>query len=353
MGAITDRCLAMLRRMKEGPASYPTVINVGASQVLDTFTPPTLARNESYFAVRLNQLRLASGRKWWVQIAPMAFMVAEFQHGRERLAVPFVVGPSMLERFGQPVPGGMLFDDTVIVGLHPYKGGRIAITAILYEVPRSDEARRLLSFVEKAASVVGAATAMGTYLKVADVVLDGLEGLLGLDGVRPVAGRRFEVDPDLADDLGTGWFVLADGDLKPENVWVKDHRLQYKHADGGGFYDVPDVDLLLYSLVSAPRRTDIEQLDFHPTIREAETQAHADASDDGWKRAKAIMTTAFTQIIDSADLTMRQGDELRAEWRKRLVTLHEEALANAHMGPGDDDVERARAFADATSILDL
>lgn len=354
MATILERCQALWSRLQSGPATYPTALSIDADRVADGAPAPTLTRDASYLAVRLNQLRLASGRSWWVKVQPMAFVVVELSYDGEPLAVPMVVGPSMIERYGQPVPQGMLFEDTVVAGLHPYKGGRIAITTVLYEVPATNEAKRLLGLVERAAGLFPAGTQLGTYLKVANVVLDGLEDVLGLDDVKPVTGRRHELAPDLGDSLGTGLYVLTDAEVKPRDLWVKDRRLQLRDAESGGFYDLPASDYLLYSLVSVPERNDIDQLAFHPTLREAEKLAHSDASVDGWNRAKAMMTTGFVQVIDSPDLTPPQGDALRATYRDRLKALHEEALADAKMGGEEQaDTRRAAALSDAASLLEL
>jgi hypothetical protein len=353
MSTTLDRCKGILNWFQNGPAKYPTALAVPSARMVEAFTPPALTRDDSYFAVRLNQMRLSSGRRWWEHIMPMAFVLSEFDYNGQRTAVPFVVGPSLLEKYGRPVPDGMLFEDTLVAGLHPYKGGRIAITVILYALPTTNEARQLLSMVEGATAIFSAATNLTAYLKVADVVLDGVEGLLGIGDVEPIAGRRHEIDPDLDTDLGTGYFVLSEAELNVDQIWVESRRLRTRGAPTAPLEDVSGTDYMLYSLGTTQTRTDIEQLSFHRTIREAEKLANVDASSDGWKRAKAMMTTGFTEIIDSPDLSRVQGDQLRASYRERLLSLHAEAEANANMAGEVGSGRRAAALADATLILDL
>ncbi len=353
MATLAQRLQRILGVAREGPATYPRAVAVPAAAVTgDGAGPPRLARDEAYFGVRLNQLRLAAGRRWWVEVDPMALVVSEFQYGAERISVPFVVGPSLVEGHGQPVPHGMVFDDTLVAGLHPYRGGRIVLTAMLYQVPRGGEAARLLRIAESAGAAFGAATAIGPYLRVAGVLLDAVESLLGLDGVVPVMGRRHEVDPDLEDDLGSGFFVLAGADVAADGLAVHDRRLVRAGGDGPP-RELEGADFLLYSLVSPIRRSDLELLAFHPLVREAQRLARSDASDDGWRRAKALMVTAFTGIVDSPDLTRAQGDALRAEYRERMSALHAEAAADALMAPAAEDPRRASALVDAVGILDL
>lgn len=351
MASIAQRCLKILRWFAEGSATYPLAIAMPANGVLDHASPPELVRHSGYFSVRLNQLALARGRSWWVSVSPMAFVVTEFQYGTERISVPFVVGPSMLEQYGQPVPNGMLFEDTLVAGPHPYIGGRISITTILYQVPRTSEAKRLLSLVESAGGAFGAATALGAYLKMATVLLDGVEALLSIDGVRPVAGRRHEVNPDLDDTLGSGYFALMDPAVSAASLRVQGRRLLQDSRSG--LQEPAGVDFLLYSLGTTTRRTDLDQLSFARNLREAEKVAATEGSDDGWKRAKGLMSAAFSEIIDSPDLTREHGDALREEYRARLLVLKVEAQRNNDMAAGDEDPQRAAALVDAASVLDL
>lgn len=351
--SIGDRIRKLLGWMREGPAQYPTAVAIPADRVVGPSTPPTLDRDERYFAVRLNQMRLSSGREWWVHVEPMALVVTEFLYDGDEASIPFVVGPTMIKKHANKVPEGMLFEDTLVAGPHPYKGGRIAITTILYQVPTTNEARRLLALVEGIGGVAAAATNLATYLKVADVLLDGVEGVLNLDGVEPVAGRRHELDPDLEDDLGSGFFTVADSDLAPARLWVRDKKLA--REDGGPeiLVDVDGADLLLYRLHTMAQRSDVERLPFHDGVREALDVAQSDATDAGWSRAKALMSAAFGHIAASPDLITPHGDALRVTYRDRIKALHDEAVANANLGPASAPTPLKNALREAAEVLDL
>ncbi len=201
--------------------------------------------------------------------------------------------------------------------------------------------------------MIPAATSVAMYLKVAEVVLDGVEGLLGLNGVRPVTGRRHELDPDFADDLGSGYFAVVNQELDPTEIGVHQRRLVRRDPTTGDYPEVEDTDHLLYRLQTSSVRGDVQALPFYGLIREAEKVARSDASDDGWKRAKALMTAGFSQIVDSPDLTRPHGDALREEYRERLKALRVEALADADMSGDDVDARRAAAMAQVADTLDL
>src|SRR6266704_2374372 len=49
----------------------------------------------------------------------------------------FGVGPSMIQAKGENVPAGMAITDTLVAGVHPYAGGKFALTVILAQVKRN------------------------------------------------------------------------------------------------------------------------------------------------------------------------------------------------------------------------
>jgi hypothetical protein len=350
MPSIGQRCRKLLERAKKSEATYPKALRIPMTAV-DSPSTQALSSDNCYFGIRLNQMRLASKRKWWTDIYPMALVVSEFYYAGERVTVPFVVGPSMLGSYGYDMPRDMLFENTLVAGVHPYKGGSISLTAVLFAVPSSNHARTLLSLAEGATGLFGLGAQIGTYLKVADVILDGVEAVLGLDGVEPVAGRRLEITPDLGDDLGSGYFVLGDDDLPAQTLGVEQHRLVDRDGATGQARDVEGSDFLLYSLVAIPGRTDLEQFSFDRLIKEAYRQALTDGSAGGWKRAKALFVTAGVEIVDSPDLITSQGDMLRSSVQERLLALRAEALATSALAPGDED-PRATRLADLAAFMD-
>ena len=171
--------------------------------------------------------------------------------------------------------------------------------------------------------------------------------------MRPVAGRRHEIAPDLGDDLGSGYFALISDDVDARDLWVRQRRLAQREATTGELFELTGADFLLYSLRSTTDRTDLDPLPFQAMATQALKLAAADASDEGWKRAKAMLATSFLEIIDSPDLTVAQGDRLRVALRERIKALRQEALESADMGEAAREPRRAMALADVSGVLDL
>ena len=47
---------------------------------------------------------------------------------------------------GQQTPVGMVFSDTRVAGIHPYRGGRLIVTVILYSVVRNEASSDEVTF---------------------------------------------------------------------------------------------------------------------------------------------------------------------------------------------------------------
>jgi hypothetical protein len=81
---------------------------------------PTLEPHEHYFQVCINEMYLSYGREWFKTYDPMIVAVSEFAYAGEPAAIPFVIGPTMLEKSVGRMPAeGMVFSDTRVAGPHP------------------------------------------------------------------------------------------------------------------------------------------------------------------------------------------------------------------------------------------
>lgn len=149
-----------------------------------------LSVQNNYFQIRINELYLSKGREWFTTYAPLVFTVAEFTYDNKIEAVPFIVGPTLIEKYGQKAPQGMLFSNTRIAGLHPYQGGRITLSIVLCRVRLKNYAKELLSLSESIASVLDISTAFSTYLKISNVLLEGIESLFSLGDTQSLIGLR-------------------------------------------------------------------------------------------------------------------------------------------------------------------
>ena len=360
--SLTERWRGLWDEIRHGETRVPTRITIPADNVAWTTDGSRTAfnPNEHYFMVRVNELYLAYSREWFATYDPMVLVVSEFTYDKSEQAVPFVVGPTLLEGKGQEAPDGMVFSDTRVAGLHPYRGGRLTLSVVLSKVQKQNYAKKLLEMVESVAGVLDFAVALGTYVKVGGVVLDGVQALFGLEeGATAVVGHRKEFDPDGGDALVPGYFALIDAaedSIDPDTLWVRENRL---HEGTSLEESKPfrSADYVLYSIVQADVRTDERTLPFYPLFERMQTSATSTDKNDQ-KRAKADMTTLWQNLVLSPDLTTPQRKELTERYTAELKSLLDEAKemstlgsARGRAGVGTD--AELSALREAADIMDL
>ena len=144
-----------------------------------------------------------------------------------------------------------------LAGPSVYRGGDIDIAAGLFAVPRDRAASVLLETVGKLSAL--AVPGLSQALEIAEVVKAGVEGLIGLDGTKPVLGVKDALIGAPNPNGGAAPCVLAAiaapaSDIDFDSLWVKDGRLlQGKSADALQFYERAD-HLLVTVEPGAPRQ---------------------------------------------------------------------------------------------------
>jgi len=317
------------------------------------------APDAHYFAVRLNEMYLAREREWATRYDPLVTVVSEFIYGSEEVKLPTAVGPSLLQQDGgAATPAGrMSLRNTRVAGLHPFRGGRLALTVILFKVERTNHARDLLDLVGLGAKALDFSSALAPYLKIAGTLLGGVESMLKLNGTQAVLGQRIERDTDAAAGIEPGYHALIDlpaDDVKSERLWVKEGQL-HEGASMERATPFERGDFVLYSVVRDDRRSDLALLPatsgWTRVKREAQTSVP-----DAWTNAKVNLAGLIQTARESADLTPAQAEELVAGWKTEAVRLHEDAVNFARLGPDDDKAQRRRAAAvrdEALAVLAL
>lgn len=333
MVTISERWGNFWERIRESPARIPGRVVIPRDHVDEgeklgiAFQP-----NEHYFEVNVNELYLTYSREWFSTYDPMVLVVSEFTYDQEVEAVPYIVGPTILEKkVGQKMPQGMICSDTRVAGLHPFRGGRVALTLVLYRIRRESYARKLLKIVESAASAFDFSTAVASYLKMADVVLDGVEALIGSEDVKPLIGISKQFRPE---DLQPDYFALIDmpeEELNAYEMWVRDRRLAYGKSlsDAKPFRDA---EYVLYSITQSPKRTDVSTLPFYPQWERVVEEA-SKPTPANWESAKANMLSLYQTMMLSPDLTRKHSQELTQEYIAEMKEIYKRAVEVAELGP--------------------
>jgi hypothetical protein len=312
-----------------------------------------LAADQQYFEIRINELYLTYQRKWFAEYDPMVLVISEFSYAGQPTAVPVVVGPAMLSQLNPntKAPAGMVFANTCAVGPHPYRGGEIALTVILYRSKREDHARKLLDLVENMAKALDFAVPVSAYLKVAGAVMDGVEVLTGTDGTAdPLIGRRDAFSP-----VEPAYYVLTNA---PEadlgDLWVRDKCL-VQGTSPEKATSFRQAEYVLYSITTA-KRDDVSKLPFYPTWQHVLQEVNKSSKQDIWDSAKANMAALLGMLDTSPDLTEPHKAALADKWIATMKTLHERAVSTSSLAPAREavppsDLDRVRAK--AVSVLHM
>lgn len=370
MTTLVERGRRLWEQIRQSPAFLPTCVAIPADHV-DQPTAGSFERGKHYFQARVNEMYLPYGRRWMSTYLPMATTLTEFQYNRSAAALPFVVGPSLVEDRGVEIPDtGVVFRDTRVAGIAPYAGGRVALTVVLHRVERENLVRRLLSVVESAAGALDFSAQLGVYLKIAATVLDGVETLFETGQVQPIVGFRTEFDPDAGQPFFPGYFaILADSErlVDPDRLWVKENRLCYGSSldaaepiRNGTRSPLQESEFLLYSLVQSEQRSDLELLPFYPLWERVQREA-TQPGEEHYKSAKANMLSLYQTLSISPDLTEPHAALLVDEFVAKMQELHRRALELDGLGmpaalqdlPDPQTFAMDRVLGDAVNILDL
>ncbi len=358
MTTFIERCVAIVENMAQGIRQVPVQVTIPNDHI-DQFSHLGTAfkPDENYFQVRINEMFLSYDRKWFADYDPMVFVVTEFTYDKQDQAVPYVVGPMMMEKYGQKLPKGMIFVDTKVSGLHPFRGGELTLSVVLSSIKVSDMAHNVMRLVEGAASVLDFATALSSYIKVASVVLDGVEQLMGLSDTIPVVGMRKGLDSTASGGIIPTYFVLIntpESNFDASQLWVKNTQL-FKGQTMAHSTPFRDSDYVLYSLTQADERDDVTTLPFYHLWEMVEQEATV-AKDDNWQTAKANMASLFQSMALSPDLTLTQAQALADDYIGKMQGLHKQAVNIANLGAEGvtaGTVAEQETISKAVSILNL
>ncbi|OPY72221.1 MAG: hypothetical protein A4E62_00939 [Syntrophorhabdus sp. PtaU1.Bin002] len=332
---LIDRFKGMWKKIEESPTRTPSWVALPPNHISnegepagDAFTP-----HEHYFEVRVNEMYLTYGRKWLSDYDPMVFAVSEFIYDKKVEAVPFVVGPMLMEKYStniEKVPQGMIFRNTRVAGLHPYRGGDVTLSVILFRVRRGNYAQRLLQVVESAANVLDFGTALGSYVKIARVIFDGIDALFGLGDTDPILGYRSTLSGAHVHPSHFALIDLPENSLDVDRLWVKNDRL-YTGTSKDEAAPFRAADFVLYSVAQSPKRTDETTLPFYPQWERVKEEA-AVPKPENWENAKVNMINLYQALILSPDLTRTQAFDLAKFYKTEIKQIHDQAVDMATLG---------------------
>jgi hypothetical protein len=320
--SLKQRWSSLWNNFMEHEREMPFRSTILPSHVQTNFQSKSIQKEVHYFTVEINEMYLSYKSKLWVDLDPTVFVTTEFKYNKQPETVPFIVGPAMADKLKQPIPEGMIFSNIQVLGPHPYKGDSLTLSVVLCHVKRGDRAEEILKIVEGASGALDNATALTSYIKVADIVTHGIENLMKINGITPLVGLQSQFHPETNHDLSQNYFVLintSEDKVKAEELWVKDDCL-YKGTSFENCTHYRDADYVLYSIRGKNER-DVDMLPFEDLWVRIQQQA-IQPDDNSWSRANADMLSLFQTMYLSPDMTKKHALALRNDRIAEMNSLH-------------------------------
>ncbi len=327
MSEFFDSVRALATQLYSAPTVRPTVGRIPDAQCIPTDeVGHEVLPDKSYFTVVLNELYLAIGRQLWATYDPMVLVTVEYLYNRTNVAIPVVIGPGTIRRpDGSQIPHGIVINDIPVVGPHPYRGGKVTITLLLYRIKHTDYARGFLKFAENISKATGVPADIDTLQKVGSALLEGVDELLKMRDNEPIAGHMFSIDDSTRRGFRTGYAVLMTGGaVDLSKLRVREGRLET--SSGEDYLPYRQGDYVLYSVSERPRRGEIKSLSFY-SMYEQSVQAALANDDESWKRAKASLLSLYGQMVSSADLIPAEVESLADAFTAEVLAARERGKA--------------------------
>ncbi|MEO6738134.1 MAG: hypothetical protein ABIM97_17415 [Ginsengibacter sp.] len=290
-------------------------------------------KDKHYFDITVNEMFLSTknNKNWLHTFDPMVFITTEFYYDGKPVAVPFVIGPSIgLSDKKQELPkdGGMIYKNIPVGGRNAYKGGSLAISLILSQFPYQSPLKKLLNIIESATSTYSKDIfpMVGNYLKIANILVDGMDALAESDDVKPLIGIRENYRDG---DVKPGYFALVnleDDKLDPEKFYVIDEELYYGETKNSAIPFRLN-DYVLYSILKEGSRSDYESFPFFNTWKEIDTfVTNYPLSSDNKSVDIPKLEQEAKRMLYSLGHSMRFSPDLTGEQVTILYKLYQEKL---------------------------
>ena len=238
------------------------------------------------------------------------------------------------------------FDEAAYLLLHTLKLPLDRLDPFLDARLLPEEVAALLKVVERMSSVIGLAQ-LGAMASMGDILLDGVEGLLGGDGgTSCIADYQFTLPELNLYPLQAGFSALLMPPIpvNADDLLVRKGRLYCTDADGAE-HPYAASDFVLLSISTMPRRENEQNFSPYQLKRQAlQAIGEGEAS---LKRAKALLLSALQQLKSSDDFTAHEANLLFDEW---IDEFEQEVQRYERTGPMPIHAARTAAPVLATDV---
>ena len=263
----------------------------------------------SYFGVRMVEMSLREGGKFFSSFLPLGVVLTEFSFGNERQRRPTVLSNDEIAaqlRAAGATPGYIEFRNIYAVSRAPVKQDNLSLFVGLFRLPYHDIAQQVLQLAADLTAQAGLAPGVPEGLRVAEKVYDRIAGLFGLNIVTPL----FSYADGSA--LGQSGYLLVAGsaldDATASRFAVSDNKLLLDGQRVSGLdYCLLAIEHTATLLPSGPDSINpLTQLGFHRRWQEVALNTMK----QNFEEAEKQMLNLRADVITSPELS--ENDRLIA-----------------------------------------
>jgi hypothetical protein len=340
MAALTD----LLDKILRTPNRQMAWGRIPATHVIGTKAPTPFAVNNDYVVVKLSSMFLKDSRVLWLKLSPLAHGVVTMSGRTTPRTDTAVIGPAQFGDLSAAPADRSVVLNQRLAGPAVWRGGDLQVAAGLFAVPKDQAASALLDTVGQLAAL--ALPGLKAGVEIAGVVKAGVEGLIGLDGTKPVLGVKDALGDPATAPAGTeaAPCVLAAiatpaAEVSFDRLWVREGRLwEGKSADALAVYERKDH--LLVTIERGPARQDwrgLPRLVPHEAAFDAVLRATDLAKDAAAARLNDLFSAFDGDLTAEAELTDSDKERIRGE----VIVEVQRRLERKYAGPfGAETVEQ-------------
>lgn len=290
-----------------------------------------------YFQVFINEMYLTHGRDFWEKVDPMVIVQTEFDYNGKPRQMPFIVGRDLFKFSNVELDDAKtLIKDVDVTDEQPYKGGDVTLTMMLLQDPYDDYARKLVSALSDISKVLTVTAATETYIAIANTVLAGIEGILGLGERKAIIALQRTFSAALGQSFARNYFAFIDKpNVNAQALRVVDNRLMIVNA-AGTMSPYREANYVLYTIAAPPNNrrvaTRLDVIQSQVKLIDFEASRVRKQKDEHWRRTQYMMGTFNLALLHSPDLTRAQADKLQDEYALRFTRIMEKAIKGVAQG---------------------
>jgi hypothetical protein len=192
--------------------------------------PAQIISGEKYFRIWLAEMFLKNDRAWGTAWYPAVLCSIKLKFGNKTQEITHVAGESALKNLDLKRVNINVSMNHEITTLLPFNGGTIALEAALIAMQGKNDVKSLLKVLGEFSKLL-VVPQLSSVIAVAAPLSDGIAELVGASDQQPELRLQDQWTGTGVPDgniLRSGYFTVIsakDGEIKPEELHVKDHQL--------------------------------------------------------------------------------------------------------------------------------